>query len=142
MAFLRVSQCCCGCSLEMGTKIIAILGLIGGVLGALGGMYEAATVPSELVLAAVFKVLGNVASVIISGFLLQGCSSRKPVYLLPWLVVQGIGLVIACIGLPIYVCFMVYVVAAGTGGDGQAIGILIGVLILVALCVCKYILTK
>ena len=30
---MRVSTCCCGCSLEMGCKIIAILGLIGGVLG-------------------------------------------------------------------------------------------------------------
>ena len=30
---MRVSTCCCGCSLEQGCKIIAILGLIGGVLG-------------------------------------------------------------------------------------------------------------
>ena len=29
----RVSQCCCGCSLETGCKIVAILGLIFGGIG-------------------------------------------------------------------------------------------------------------
>ena len=33
---MRVSTCCCGCSLELGCKIIAVLGLIGGGLGFLG----------------------------------------------------------------------------------------------------------
>ena len=30
---MRVSTCCCGCSLEQGCKIIAILGLVFGGLG-------------------------------------------------------------------------------------------------------------
>ncbi len=28
MAFCQVRSCCCGCSLETGTKILAILGII------------------------------------------------------------------------------------------------------------------
>ena len=28
---MRVSSCCCGCSLETGCKVIAILGLIFGI---------------------------------------------------------------------------------------------------------------
>ena len=35
---MRVSTCCCGCSLELGCKIIAVLGLIGGGLGFLGAL--------------------------------------------------------------------------------------------------------
>ena len=34
----RVSQCCCGCSLETGCKILAILGLIFGGLGLIQGI--------------------------------------------------------------------------------------------------------
>ena len=30
---MRVSTCCCGCSLEQGCKIIAIVGLVFGGLG-------------------------------------------------------------------------------------------------------------
>ena len=35
---MRVSTCCCGCSLETGCKIIAILGLIFGGLELIAGI--------------------------------------------------------------------------------------------------------
>ena len=56
---MRVSTCCCGCSLDTGCKIIAILGLIGGG----GGIIMAFTKPELDIAAIVSNILGLVSSV-------------------------------------------------------------------------------
>ena len=46
---MRVSTCCCGCSLELGCKIIAILGLIVGGLELILGIADIALRGQDLV---------------------------------------------------------------------------------------------
>ena len=56
---MKVSTCCCGCSLETGCKIIAILGLIGGV----GGFIQACRGPYVDITLVVASILGLVSYV-------------------------------------------------------------------------------
>ena len=64
----RVTQCCCcGCSLETGCKILAILGLIGGGLGLAQGLLGLVLDTSSII-----KVLTNITYIIASAMLLWG----------------------------------------------------------------------
>ena len=64
----RVNQCCCcGCSLETGCKILAILGLIGGGLGLAQGLLGLALDASSII-----RVLTNITYIIASAMLLWG----------------------------------------------------------------------
>ena len=65
---MRVSTCCCGCSLEQGCKIIAILGLIGGVIGLINGVASGAG-GGEM---QGFGITNNILALVISGLLLWG----------------------------------------------------------------------
>ena len=66
---MRVSTCCCGCSLETGCKIIAILGLIFGGLELIAGIVAIVrlTYYSYLVI-----VIHGVLYIIAAGLLLLG----------------------------------------------------------------------
>ena len=63
----RVTQCCCGCSLQTGCAILAILGLfvggIGLIQGVIGLVVEASTI---------LKVVSNVFYILASAMLLYG----------------------------------------------------------------------
>ena len=59
---MRVSTCCCGCSLEQGCKIIAILGL---VFGGLGLIYDCVNTD-------VGGIVSNILGLIAYGLLLWG----------------------------------------------------------------------
>ena len=67
---MRVSTCCCGCSLETGCKIIAILGLIYGglelIAGILGIVKLRPTYPFLVI------VIHGVLYIIAAGLLLLG----------------------------------------------------------------------
>ncbi|XP_065224825.1 uncharacterized protein LOC135848768 [Planococcus citri] len=87
----KVNSCCCGCSLKTGTLILLILTLIGSLLKILGS----------------FGAPGNQAANII-GYLIILCiaiagiyaaTQEKPVFLIPYMVVQLIGLVGLIIGM-------------------------------------------
>ena len=57
-----METCCCGCTLETGTTVIAILGLMFGGTGFLGGC----------VMGAVPLILPSLLEVVSCGFLLFG----------------------------------------------------------------------
>ena len=63
----RVSQCCCGCSLETGCKILAILGLIFGGIGLIQGVIGLVVEASTIL-----KVISNAFYIIASALLLYG----------------------------------------------------------------------
>ena len=65
----RVKQCCCGCSLEKGCKILATLGLIFGGIGLLQGVIGLVV---EAPAAAILKVISNVCYIASSAMLLYG----------------------------------------------------------------------
>ena len=63
----RVTQCCCGASLEKGCKILAILGLIGGGIGLAQGVIGLVADASAIV-----KIVTNLCAVIAAALLLWG----------------------------------------------------------------------
>ena len=67
---MKVSTCCCVCSLQMGCIIIAILGLIGGGGGFYLGFYKVWTEPEGASTLVVSSILGLVSS---GGLLVGGC---------------------------------------------------------------------
>ena len=64
----RVTQCCCGCSLETGCKILAFLGLIFGGIGLVQGAIDSLVVEASTIL----KVISNVCCIVASAILLYG----------------------------------------------------------------------
>ena len=60
---------CCGCSLEAGCKVIAILGLIGGVIGVHKAIVASTIDPSAI---NIFQVLTNIPMLAASAMLLWG----------------------------------------------------------------------
>ena len=65
---MRVSTCCCGCSLETGCKIIAILGLIFGGLELIAGIVAMV----RLTFSFLVIVIHGVLYIIAAGLLLLG----------------------------------------------------------------------
>ena len=63
----RVTHCCCGCSLERGCEVLAILGLIGGGIGLAQGIIGVVVDISSII-----KILSNVTYIIASALLLWG----------------------------------------------------------------------
>ena len=63
----RVSQCCCGCSLETGCKILAILGLIFGGLGLIQSIASLNAEASNIL-----EIVSNAFYVLASAMLLYG----------------------------------------------------------------------
>ena len=63
----RVTQCCCGCSLETGCKILAILGLIFGGIGLIQGVIGLVVEASTIL-----KVISNIFYILASAMLLYG----------------------------------------------------------------------
>ena len=63
----RVSQCCCGCSLETGCKILAILGLIFGGLGLIQGIASLSAEASNIL-----EIVSNAFYILASAMLLYG----------------------------------------------------------------------
>ena len=68
---MRVSTCCCGCSLELGCKIIAILGLIFGGLELIPGIVDSDLLVIVPVLVHAIVIHG-VLYIIAAGLLLWG----------------------------------------------------------------------
>ena len=72
MKMIKVTQCCCqccGCSLETGCKVIAILGLIGGVIGVHKAIIASSFDSSAI---NIFQVLSNIPMLAASAMLLWG----------------------------------------------------------------------
>ena len=65
---MRVSTCCCGCSLETGCKIIAILGLIFGGLELIAGIVAMVRLTNSFLVIVIHGVLYIIAA----GLLLLG----------------------------------------------------------------------
>ena len=65
---MRVSTCCCGCSLEMGCKIIAIIGLIYGGLELIAGIVGIVRLTNLFLIIVIHGVLYIIAA----GLLLLG----------------------------------------------------------------------
>ena len=63
----RVSQCCCGCSLETGCKILAILGLIFGGLGLIQSIASLSSEASNIL-----EIVSNAFYILASAMLLYG----------------------------------------------------------------------
>ena len=63
----RVTQCCCGCSLETGCKILAILGLIFGGLGLIQSIASLSAEASNIL-----EIVSNAFYVLASAMLLYG----------------------------------------------------------------------
>ena len=63
----RVSQCCCGCSLETGCKILAILGLIFGGLGLIQSIASLSAEASNIL-----EIVSNAFYILASAMLLYG----------------------------------------------------------------------
>ena len=68
-AKMRVSTCCCGCSLEQGCKIIAILGLIVGGLNLISSVASGSHLVVELQVAA---IIGSILALVVYSLLLWG----------------------------------------------------------------------
>ena len=65
----RVTQCCCGCSLQTGCAILAILGLFVGGIGLIQGVFSLVV---EANLATILFVVSNVFYILASAMLLYG----------------------------------------------------------------------
>ena len=65
---MRVSTCCCGCSLETGCKIIAILGLIFGGFELIAGIFGMVRFGNSFLIIVIHGVLYIIAA----GLLLLG----------------------------------------------------------------------
>ena len=63
----RVTQCCCGCSLETGCKILAILGLIFGGLGLIQSIASLNAEASNIL-----EIVSNAFYILASAMLLYG----------------------------------------------------------------------
>merc|ERR1712117_296669 len=78
---MRVSSCCCGCSLETGCKIIAILGLIFGGIGFITSILAWETLNGA-------DIFGNILEIVAASLLLWGTLKNKYIPVLAYLIIQ------------------------------------------------------
>ena len=109
-------RCCCCCSVLVGAKIIAIIGLIFGLINLLFDIIIMAvlikgdaipffilkvyaTIENQAIISLAFEHIGQILTMSIfiiftlfwltcDGLMLNGITKRKPGFLMPWLVVN------------------------------------------------------
>nr|CAH0109358.1 unnamed protein product [Daphnia galeata] len=113
MRCIKVNQCCCGCTLQTGTKIIGWLSLLGGFFQVLSTLWSLIATRSSAYTAVnnystaesnIYLIVGIVISVIWIAvsipLLIAASKNSSPGLLLPWLIYNvlitfvGIGLCI------------------------------------------------
>merc|ERR1719245_2897223 len=88
----RVSQCCCGCSLQTGCKILAILGLIFGGIGLFRCVVDIDAEASTIL-----EIVCHAFYILASAMLLYGTLKRQTTPILVYLVVQALCMLIMAI---------------------------------------------
>jgi len=80
-----METCCCGCSLEKGSTVIAILGLIFG-----GTSFITSILAFEILKGA--DIFGNILAIVAAGLLLWGTLKNKTPPVLAYLILQALSL--------------------------------------------------
>jgi len=106
----RVSQCCCGCSLQTGCKILAILGLIFGGIGLFRCVVDIDAEASTIL-----EIVSHAFYILASAMLLYGTLKRQTTPILAYLVVQALCMLIMAILIILLLIGMV--VAIPTAAD-------------------------
>jgi len=115
MALPVVKQCCCGCTLETGSKIIAWLEIIGGVLMVIAGILAALGGGGEShedfigagVESPVSQILGGILSTIFGIVLLRGIKKRRPDHIGAWVIITLVGIIVYIVAIMILVVFLI-----------------------------------
>ena len=84
---IRLKSCCCGCSLTTGCIVLAILGMVGSGLNAIGSFIR-------------LDFIGGFSSIIwlgISFMLYYGAKHRKTAYVLAYFIIDIIGVIIGAV---------------------------------------------
>jgi len=124
---MSVSSCCCGCSLEKGCKIIAILGLVFGTIGLNAAVInwnrEFPEFPSypqfpelptvlyslgQIPIIYLLSIVGNILGIIAAGVLLWGTLKKKDAPVLAYLIIQALSMItiVLVIGLAVLTSFL------------------------------------
>ena len=90
-----VTQCCCGCSLETGCKIIAILGLIFGGIGLSFSVIGLAAFAGDAFFILMF--MSHLCYIVASAMLLYGALERKATPVLAYLIAEALSIIMAAI---------------------------------------------
>ncbi|XP_075232576.1 uncharacterized protein LOC142330973 [Lycorma delicatula] len=112
-----LKESCCGCTLEVGSKIIAWFNIVFLTIASLIFVIviiifttvssDNKDLPPEFrhISAAVIVVVGIILvfSLLIVVFFIVGVYKKRPGYMLPWLILTGIGLVLSVLVLLVYI---------------------------------------
>ena len=90
-----VTQCCCGCSLETGCKIIAILGLIFGGIGLSFSVIGLAAFAGDAFFILMF--MSHLCYIVASAMLLYGALESKATPVLAYLIAEALSIIMAAI---------------------------------------------
>ncbi|KAI9561145.1 hypothetical protein GHT06_012101 [Daphnia sinensis] len=117
MAPCKLKQCCCGCSLQTGTKVIGIwflMGATGGFIRAFSQMLASFDRDDgdRMLLDSISWMIGSIAAIAATvSVLVAAWNNRHPVLIVPWLVLKSVSLTVG-------IAFVSYMAVMSTRDNG------------------------
>ncbi|XP_057372843.1 uncharacterized protein LOC130693674 [Daphnia carinata] len=122
MALCKLTQCCCGCSLQTGTKVIGVwflIGATGGFIQAFSQMLASFDRDDgdRMLLDSISWMIGSIAAMAATvSVQVAAWNNRHPVLIVPWLVLKSVSLTVG-------IAFVSYMGIMSIRGNGSSSGI-------------------